>query len=131
VKSSQAKSRRRSRAGNHAYIASKFTHDEPETGRRYRLDNITSPSYLPNLVYEYMGYNPPHNGWAVSRAHGGDERLRAPLPSGEEEGQPVASLNQIVPSTVVGDAAYMPISSSGNIGIYSTVTTDVIIEIEG
>jgi len=48
-----------------------------------------------------------------------------------DQGQPVSSLNQIVPTTVVGDAAYVPISSSGNIGIYSTVTTDVIIEIEG
>ncbi len=31
------------------------------------LDNITSPSYRPNLIYEYKGYQPPEKGWAVSR----------------------------------------------------------------
>lgn len=51
---------------NPEYIASKFTHTEPD-GRRYRLDNITSPSYRPNLVYEYKGHHPPPKGWAVSR----------------------------------------------------------------
>jgi len=51
---------------NAAYIASKFTHAEPD-GRRYRLDNITSPSPRPNLVYEYKGHAPPPKGWAVSR----------------------------------------------------------------
>ena len=58
---------RQYRPSNPAYIVSKFTHVEPDTGRRYRLDNITSPSPRPNLVYEYKGYNPPSNGWAVSR----------------------------------------------------------------
>jgi adenine-specific DNA-methyltransferase len=49
------------------YIASKFTHTDPD-GRRYRLDNITSPSHRPNLVYEYKGHQPPPKGWAVSLA---------------------------------------------------------------
>jgi site-specific DNA-methyltransferase (adenine-specific) len=57
---------RQYRASNPEYIESKFTHVEPD-GRRYRLDNITSPSYRPNLVYEYKGHMPPPKGWAVSR----------------------------------------------------------------
>lgn len=57
---------RQYRPNNPDYISSKFTHFD-ETGRRYRLDNLTSPSYRPNLVYEYKGYQPPANGWAVSR----------------------------------------------------------------
>lgn len=57
---------RQYRDSNPEYIASKFTHVEPDTGRRYRLDNITSPSYRQNLVYEYKGYPPPPKGWAVS-----------------------------------------------------------------
>ncbi len=57
---------RQYRPSNPSYIASKFTHVDP-SGRRYRLDNITSPSFRPNLVYEYKGFNPPPNGWAVSR----------------------------------------------------------------
>ncbi len=48
------------------YIASKFVYTD-ERGRRYRLDNITSPSHRPNLRYEYRGYSPPAKGWAVSR----------------------------------------------------------------
>ena len=48
------------------YLESKFTHVDSD-GRRYRLDNITSPSYRPNLIYEYKGYKPPAKGWAVSR----------------------------------------------------------------
>ena len=38
-----------------------------EKGRRYRIDNLASPSPRPNLTYEYKGYKPPANGWAISR----------------------------------------------------------------
>ncbi len=58
--------RRQYSESNPEYIASKFTHVD-EDGRRYRLDNITSPSHRPNLVYEYKGHLPPPKGWAVSR----------------------------------------------------------------
>ena len=57
---------RQYRPNNPAYIASKFTHID-HGGRRYRLDNLTSPSPRPNLAYEYKGHKPPKNGWAVSR----------------------------------------------------------------
>lgn len=57
---------RQYRPSNPNYIATKFTHTD-DAGRRYRLDNLTSPSHRPNLIYEYKGYQPPANGWAVSR----------------------------------------------------------------
>ena len=57
---------RQLRPNNPDYIASKFTH-KSEDGRLFRLDNLTSPSPRPNLTYEYKGYQPPANGWAVSR----------------------------------------------------------------
>jgi len=66
VKSGAATLTRQYRPNNPDYIASKFTHVEPD-GRRYHRDNITSPAYRPNLVYEYKGYKPPPKGWAVSR----------------------------------------------------------------
>lgn len=47
------------------YIASKFTHVDA-SGRRFRLDNLTSPSMRPNLKYTYKGFEPPEKGWAVS-----------------------------------------------------------------
>jgi site-specific DNA-methyltransferase (adenine-specific) len=65
-RSEQAAFARQIRPSKQDYIDSKFTHCEPD-GRRYRLDNLTSPSYRPNLVYDYKGYQPPKNGWAVSR----------------------------------------------------------------
>lgn len=76
---------RQHRESNADYIATKFTHVEVQpdgTQRRYRLDNLTSPSYRPNLVYSYKGYNPPHNGWAVSleRMREMDEQGRLYLP---------------------------------------------------
>ncbi len=37
-----------------------------ETGRRYRLNNLASPSPRPNLTYPYKGYPPPPNGWKVN-----------------------------------------------------------------
>jgi adenine-specific DNA-methyltransferase len=51
---------------NPEYVAAKFTHVDAD-GRRYHLDNLTSPSPRPNLIYEYKGYKPPPNGWAVSK----------------------------------------------------------------
>ncbi|MEI6088898.1 MAG: site-specific DNA-methyltransferase [bacterium] len=38
-----------------------------ENGRKYAIDNLSSPSYRANLIYEYKGYKPPKNGWAISR----------------------------------------------------------------
>jgi site-specific DNA-methyltransferase (adenine-specific) len=65
AKSSAAPFIRQIRPSNPKYIESKFTHVDAD-GRRYRLDNITSPSYRPNLIYVYKGHKPPRNGWAVS-----------------------------------------------------------------
>jgi site-specific DNA-methyltransferase (adenine-specific) len=66
AKSGKALFNRQYRKSNPHYIATKFTHTD-ENGRIYRLDNLTSPSPRPNLTYEYKGYPPPANGWAVSR----------------------------------------------------------------
>ena len=52
--------------GYDRYIAEKFTHVD-ENGRRYRLDNLANPALRPNLIYDYKGYKPPRNGWAISR----------------------------------------------------------------
>jgi site-specific DNA-methyltransferase (adenine-specific) len=66
VKNQNAQFHRQYRESNPKYIETKFIYTD-ETGRRYRLDNLTSPSYRPNLIYEYKGHLPPPNGWAVSR----------------------------------------------------------------
>ncbi len=65
AKSRSSNFNRQYRPNSGGYILSKFTHKD-ENGRIYTLDNITSPSFRPNLVYEYKGYAPPKNGWAVS-----------------------------------------------------------------
>jgi site-specific DNA-methyltransferase (adenine-specific) len=66
AKTQDAKFLRQHRPNNQDYLDSKFTHTD-DKGRVYRLDNLTSPSYRPNLIYEYKGYPPPEKGWAVSR----------------------------------------------------------------
>jgi site-specific DNA-methyltransferase (adenine-specific) len=48
------------------YIEERFKYVD-DNGRRYRKSPLTSPSYRPNLIYEYKGYQPPDKGWAVSR----------------------------------------------------------------
>ena len=47
------------------YIEKFFRHVD-DNGRRYRIDNLANPAYRPNLIYEYRGYKPPRNGWAIS-----------------------------------------------------------------
>ncbi|HOU12660.1 MAG TPA: DNA methyltransferase [Anaerolineae bacterium] len=47
------------------YITDFYRHVD-EKGRRYRLDNLRSPNPRPNLTYDYKGYKPHPNGWAVS-----------------------------------------------------------------
>jgi site-specific DNA-methyltransferase (adenine-specific) len=37
-----------------------------EKGRRYRKSDLRSPNPRPNLMYDYKGYKPHANGWAVS-----------------------------------------------------------------
>ena len=48
------------------YLDRTFRHVD-ENGRRYRIDNLANPALRPNLIYEYKGYQPPRNGWAISR----------------------------------------------------------------
>lgn len=49
-----------------AYVASKYRYKDPD-GRRFRLDNMTSPNLRPNLIYKWRGHEPPRNGWRYSR----------------------------------------------------------------
>lgn len=48
------------------YLASKYRYKDPD-GRRFRLDNMTSPNPRPNLTYEWKGHAPPQNGWRYSK----------------------------------------------------------------
>ena len=48
------------------YIDRTFKHVD-ENGRRYRIADLANPALRPNLIYEYKGYPPPKNGWAISK----------------------------------------------------------------
>jgi adenine-specific DNA-methyltransferase len=48
------------------YVASKYVHVDSR-GRRYRLDNITSPNPRPNMTYVWRGHQPPALGWRYSK----------------------------------------------------------------
>jgi len=47
------------------YVDKFFIHTD-EQGRKYRIADLSSPNPRPNLMYEYKGYKPPKNGWAIS-----------------------------------------------------------------
>lgn len=44
------------------YLDSKYTYKTVD-GRRYRLDNITSPNPRPNMMYTWRGHRAPRLGW--------------------------------------------------------------------
>jgi adenine-specific DNA-methyltransferase len=48
------------------YIETKYTHLD-SGGRRYRLDNMTSPNPRPNMTYVWRGHQPPALGWRYSK----------------------------------------------------------------
>jgi site-specific DNA-methyltransferase (adenine-specific) len=48
------------------YVADKYRATDPD-GRRYTLDNMTSPNPRPNMMYEWKGHASPPNGWRYSR----------------------------------------------------------------
>jgi len=54
-------------ADGYADYVKKFCRFIDEQGRRYRIADLSSPSPRPNLMYEYKGFKPPRNGWAISR----------------------------------------------------------------
>ena len=47
------------------YVDKFFVHTD-EKGRKYRIADLSNPAPRPNLMYEYKGYKPPKNGWAIS-----------------------------------------------------------------
>jgi DNA modification methylase len=48
------------------YVASKYRSKDAD-GRLYTLDNMTSPSPRPNMMYEWKGHSSPPLGWRYSR----------------------------------------------------------------
>ncbi len=48
------------------YVEDKYVQID-ENGRKYQLDNITSPNPRPNMTYEWMGHAPPDQGWRYSK----------------------------------------------------------------
>ena len=50
-----------------SYLSSKYTNETPD-GRRYRLDNLTSPNPRPNMTYIWRGHEPPAAGWRYELA---------------------------------------------------------------
>lgn len=49
------------------YVRTKYRHDDKDGRGLYRLDNMTSPSPRPNMMYEWQGHAFPPNGWRYSQ----------------------------------------------------------------
>jgi site-specific DNA-methyltransferase (adenine-specific)/adenine-specific DNA-methyltransferase len=88
-----------------SYLSAKYTNTTAD-GRRYRLDNLTSPNPRPNMTYIWRGHTPPAAGWRyelstmerlfaegrieLPRKPGGRPQLRRFLDQGE--GVPVGTV---------------------------------------
>jgi len=48
-----------------AYIKERFVYVDAN-GKKFRRSPLISPNPRPNLIYDYKGYKPPPNGWAIS-----------------------------------------------------------------
>ena len=48
------------------HVREKFTGVDPD-GRRFTTSDMRNPGVRPNLTYDYKGYKPHPNGWAVSK----------------------------------------------------------------
>lgn len=48
------------------YIEKHFTGRDSD-GRRWTTSDLRNPGYRPNLIYDYKGYKPHRNGWAISK----------------------------------------------------------------
>ncbi len=83
-----------------AYTEDKYRHIEPETGRRYQLDNLLNPNKnRPNLTYEFLGIirvwrwtrermqTAYENGLVIQTKPGAVPRLKRYLD--EQKGQPI------------------------------------------
>ena len=48
------------------YVEEKYSLSDKD-GRKYQLDNLTSPNPRPNMTYEWQGHQPPEKGWRYSK----------------------------------------------------------------
>jgi site-specific DNA-methyltransferase (adenine-specific) len=48
------------------YIKSRFTSVD-ENNRKFQATSLVNPAHRPNLIYEYKGYEPPKNGWMITK----------------------------------------------------------------
>ena len=53
-------------ASDPEYIKKFYRHQDLD-GRIYRIADLANPAPRPTLQYEYKGYKPPKNGWAISK----------------------------------------------------------------
>lgn len=87
------------------YIEERFRFFD-ENSRRYMRSPLNNPADRPNLKYEYKGYKPPKNGWAISKQlmekwdiegrlyfpENKDQRIYRKIFLDEYEGQPIQNL---------------------------------------
>jgi site-specific DNA-methyltransferase (adenine-specific) len=93
-----------------SYIDTFYVHQDAD-GRRWRRSDLRSPNPRPNLMYEYKGYQPHPNGWAVTRERmerlDAEGRLHFPKKEGgriqlkryldEMHGQPIPNVWDDIP----------------------------------
>lgn len=93
------------------YIKERFRFID-ENGRKYMRSPLNNPADRPNLKYEYNGYKPPKNGWAISKEvmqkwdkenrlyfpKDKNQRIYRKIFLDEYEGQPIQNLWNDIPT---------------------------------
>lgn len=51
-----------------SYIDAKYRNSDEDDRGKYQLDNMTSPTPRPNMMYEWMGFQYPANGWRFMKS---------------------------------------------------------------
>ena len=54
------------KSGSEKYIEESFKHID-ENGRRYQSTALNAPVKRPTLIYDFLGFKPPKNGWSVTK----------------------------------------------------------------
>jgi site-specific DNA-methyltransferase (adenine-specific) len=49
------------------YVKKFYRFNDNDGRGPYRVGDLSSPAYRPNLIYKYKGYSPPKNGWRITK----------------------------------------------------------------
>jgi site-specific DNA-methyltransferase (adenine-specific) len=114
------------------YVEDKYRFTDPD-GRRFMLDNMTSPNPRPNMMYEWKGHASPPKGWRYSLETMTklDEEGRIWYPSSKSKRPRIKKYLDEMPGVLLGDvwADIYPLNSQAQERLgYPTQKPEALLE---